>query len=76
MFVDALPIPWPVCGLHNVLVPSTAFWVVVPRPHVKAAQQVHSTITYPSVRARVKVGDTAEDTAHPGEKIDFSTIGI
>lgn len=76
MFVYALPIPWPVCGLHNVLVPSTAFWVVVPRPHVQAAQQVHSTVTYSRVRAPVKVGDTAVDRAHPGGKIDFSTIGI
>ena len=67
MLVNTLPIPWPVGGLHNVLVPV----VVVPRPHEQAAQQMYSMIRYPSVRARVKVADTAEDSARPEGKLTF-----
>jgi hypothetical protein len=67
MLVYTLPIPWPVGGLHNVLAPV----VFVPRPHEQAAQQMYSMITYPSVRARVKVADTAEDPARPEGKLTF-----
>ena len=75
MLVHTLPIPWPVCGLHNVLVPSTAFWVVVPRPHRtgRAAIQ-HSNI---SECASAGQGQRPRRRPRPpGGKIDFSTIGI
>ncbi len=55
VFVHALPIPWVVCGLHYV--PGR-----LPTAKCEWAAQIYSTITYPSVQARVKVGYPAEDT--------------
>ena len=67
VLVYALPIPWPVCGLHYVLAPM----VVVPRPHREAAQRKYSTLRYPSVSAPVKVGDPAKDPASLEGKLTF-----
>ena len=72
VLVQALPIPWPICGLHNVLVPG----VVVPRPHVigRAADVQHSNIS--------ECASTGQGRRHrprpsaSGGEIDFSTNGI
>ena len=60
----------PVCGLHIVFVPSTAFWVVVPRPHRtgRAARQ-HGNIS--ECASAGQVSDPAEDPTRPEEKLTF-----
>jgi len=75
VLVHALPIPWPVCGLHNVFVPSTALWVIVPRLHrTGRAGRQHGNI---SECASAGQGQRPCRGPHsPRGKIDFSTIGI